>query len=59
VFSGGSPGSSDLGGRGPSTFGGRVYDADSHLDDGHDDGPGSARRAGGPDPFGPPPELGP
>ena len=55
VFSAGSPGSSDLGGRGPTTFGGRVYDADSHLDDRR----GSERRDGGPDPFGPPPELGP
>ncbi|MGZ4760422.1 MAG: FxsA family protein, partial [Acidimicrobiales bacterium] len=29
VFSAGSP---TVGGRGPSSFGGRVYDADSHLD---------------------------
>jgi len=58
AFSAGSSGSSDLGGpggRGPSTFGGPVYDADSHLDDAR----GAPRRPDGSDPFGPPPELGP
>jgi UPF0716 protein FxsA len=52
VFSAGAP---DVGGRGPSSFGGRVYDADSHLDPQH----GSGSRSDGPDPFGPSPELGP
>ena len=47
VFSAGTPGRS-------GTFGGRVYDADSHLD-----GTQTDRRPEGPDPFGPPPELGP
>ena len=54
VFSSGSPSAGAAGGR-PGTFGGRVYDAESHLDP-------TRRRPGEPgepDPFGPPPELGP
>jgi UPF0716 protein FxsA len=47
VFSSGSP----VGGRAPGSFGGRVYDAESHLDP----TAGSER----PDPLGPPPELDP
>lgn len=54
VFSSGSA-SAGPGRRGPSTFGGQVYDADSHLDPTR----GPDGRPDGPDPFGPPPELGP
>jgi len=48
VFSAGNPGRSD-------SFGGPVYDADSHLDPTRP----AERPSDGSDPFGPPPELGP
>ena len=53
VFSSGSRMTGPMAG-GPGTFGGPVYDADSHLDQAR--GPGQPDRAGPP---APPPELGP
>jgi UPF0716 protein FxsA len=54
-----------VGGRGPGSFDGRIYDADSHLDPQGDSAArpdpstyGPDPRTNRPDPFGPPPELG-